>query len=683
MPPSSLPSYLPTNTPTISPSAGPSSAPSASPSGLPSQEHSTAPTNMPSKSPSSAPSASPTPASVEMATTFTIPLELNNDMTGDDAIIVQDIMKTFLRLNQRLGADNVGSNVTIEVADVLVEDIIPRSSKGDGEGVRERRMKKSSSNESKKSKQGGEEDVGYDDGISGADGIDSRIDDSSPTAALVTAEIAAKVRIACNVYPHRPLDVDPGFEFVHRLLGGFAFGDFESFLYQLSSSSSTFSSPVTEEQQIIRGNVDAEAVESEVIGNGSTNEDDPEPEVATRNDTTGTTTTPADEEASQTKGKGKKKKKQSSEEVSAARSESTVAAATSIDPVSVSTGENSTNWWDFDLNKPVVIGAIVGASMLVLLTISAVIIQTRRRRRIRTQEELFEFDDREERPTIFYDEQGQQVIMAPRGSDRYVMSAPTPTNAMWKKQASSTRPKKGYAFSPEGIGSPSRYAFSPEGPPSHMRKQWADLQQEQQKEEQRRMERDQQRMIAERNEPKESNPDSSMPAPGAGVGINTDRALRELKKFAHDEESRGLSPANGGNLRGQNKMEWEQQIMMAGDFASNETAGDSSVVGLVVRDKDTPPKEKSRRNYNSRSLPTLGVGTFGQGKAPPTTPRRSYLHLNGGVRSPSSNAPEPSSHPRNAIASERTVRRKGVRNLSPPPVQRKSVQVQSNKRPNN
>ena len=56
-------------------------------------------------------------------------------MTGDDAIIVQDIMKTFLRLNQRLGADNVGSNVTIEVADVLVEDIIPRSPKGDGEVV--------------------------------------------------------------------------------------------------------------------------------------------------------------------------------------------------------------------------------------------------------------------------------------------------------------------------------------------------------------------------------------------------------------------------------------------------------------------------------------------------------------------------------------------------------------------
>ena len=618
MPPSSLPSYLPTNVPTISPSAGPSSAPSASPSGIPSQEHSTAPTNMPSKSPSSAPSASPTPASVEMTTTFTIPLELYNDMTGDDAIIVQDIMKTFLRLNQRLGADNVGSNVTIEVSDVLVEDIIPRSSMGDGEGVRERRMKKSSSNESKKSKQGGEEDVGYDDGISGADGIEStsRIDDSSPTAALVTAEIAAKVRIACNVYPHRPLDVDPGFEFVPRLLGGFASGDFESFLYQLSSSSSTFSSPVTEEQQIIRGNVDAEAVESEVIDNGSTNEDDPEPEVATRNDTTGTTTTPPDEEASKTKGKGKKRKKKSDEEVSAARSGSTVAAATSIEPVSVSTGENSTNWWNFDLNKPVVIGAIVGVAMLVLLTISAVIIQTRRRRRIRTQEEADEFDDGEERPTIFYDEQGQQVIMAPRGSDRHVMSAPTPTNAMWRKQVSSTQSKKRYAFSPEGIGSPSRYAFSPEGPPSHMRKQWADLQQEQQKEEQRRM-------------------------------------------------------------------EWEQQIMMAGDFASNDNACDSSVVGLVVRDKDTPPKEKCRKNYNSRSLPTLGAGTFGQGKAPPTTPRRSYLHLNSGVRSPSSNAPEPPSHPRNAIAYERTVRRKGVRNLSPPPVQRKSVQVQSNKRPNN
>ena len=680
MPPSSLPSYLPTNVPTISPSAGPSSAPSASPSGLPSQEHSTAPTNMPSKSPSSAPSASPTPASVEMTTTFTIPLELNNDMTGGDAIIVQDIMKTFLRLNQRLGADNVGSNVTIEVSDVLVEDIIPRSSMGDGEGVRERRMKKSSSNESKKSKQGGEEDVGYDDGISGADGIEStsRIDDSSPTAALVTAEIAAKVRIACNVYPHRPLDVDPGFEFVPRLLGGFASGDFESFLYQLSSSSSTFSSAVEEEQQIIRGNVDAEAVESEVIDNGSTNEDDPEPEVATRNDTTGTTTTPADEEASQTKGKGKRRKKKSEEEVSAARSGSTVAAATSIEPVSVSTGENSTNWWNFDLN-PVDIGAIVGASMLVLLTISAVIIQTRRRRRIRTQEEADEFDDGEERPTIFYDEQGQQVIMAPRGSDRHVMSAPTPTNAMWRKQASSNRSKKGYAFRPEGIGSPSRYAFSPEGPPSHMRKEWADLQQEQQKEEQRRMEWDQQRMIAERKEPKETHPDS-MPAPGAGVGVNTDRALRELKKFAHDEESRGLSPANGGNL---SRMEWEQQKMTAGDFASNETACDSSVVGLVVRDKDTPPKEKSRKNYNSRSLPTLGVGTFGQGKASPTTPRRSYLHLNSGVRSPSSNAPEPPSHPRNAIASERTVRRKGVRNLSPPPVQRKSVQVQSNKRPNN
>ena len=582
-------------------------------------------------------------------------------MTGDDATAVQDIMKTFLRQNQRFGADNVGSNVTIEVFDVLVEDIIPRSSMGDGEGVRERRMKKSSSNESKKSKQGGGEDIGADD-------IESRIDDSSPTAALVTSEIAAKVRIACNVYPHRPLDVDPGFEFVPRLLGGFASGDYESFLYQLSSSSSTFSSPVTEEQQILRGNVNAEAVESEVIGNGSADEDSPEPEVATRNDSTGTTTTPTDDETSQTKGKGKKKKKQSGEEeASSARSGNTVAAA-AIEPVSVNTEENPTNWWDFDWNEPVAIGAIVGVSILVLLTVSAAI--TRRRRRNRMQEEADEFDNREERPTIFYDEQGRQVIMAPRGSDRYVMSAPTPTNAMWKKQASSTRSKKRYAFSPEGIGSPS-HKSQPE-------KQWVDLQQQQQKEEQRRIEWDQQKMMAGREEPKEFNP-NSMSAPGAGVGVNTDRALRELKKFASDEESRGFSPTNGGNLSGQNRMEWDQQIMMGDDFASNEAACDSSVVGLVVRDKDTPPKEKSRRSYShSRSLPTLGAGTFGQGKAPPTTPRRSYFHLNGGVRSPSSNAPDPPSHPRNAVASERTVRVKGVRNLSPPPVQRKSVQYNRN-----
>ena len=45
-----------------------------------------------------------------------------------------------------------------------------------------------------------------------------------------------------------------------------------------------------------------------------------------------------------------------------------------------------------------------------------------------------------------------------------------------------------------------------------------------------------------------------------GVGVNTDRALRALKTFASDAESQGLSPANEGNLSGQNRMERGQQI---------------------------------------------------------------------------------------------------------------------------
>lgn len=45
-----------------------------------------------------------------------------------------------------------------------------------------------------------------------------------------------------------------------------------------------------------------------------------------------------------------------------------------------------------------------------------------------------------------------------------------------------------------------------------------------------------------------------------GVGVNTDRALRALKTFASDAESQGLSPANEGNLSGQNRMERGQQF---------------------------------------------------------------------------------------------------------------------------
>ena len=60
-------------------------------------------------------------------------------------------MKRFLQLNQRFGADNVDANVTIEVSDVHVDEIIPRSSSSatatgdEGPVVRERKMKKSPS----------------------------------------------------------------------------------------------------------------------------------------------------------------------------------------------------------------------------------------------------------------------------------------------------------------------------------------------------------------------------------------------------------------------------------------------------------------------------------------------------------------------------------------------------------
>ena len=232
--------------------------------------------------------------------------------------------------------------------------------------------------------------------------------------------------------------------------------------------------------------------------------------------------------------------------------------------------------------------------MLVMLVISAAIIGIRRRRR--NSRDVDEFEGSEERPTIFYDEEGRQVIMAPRGPDRYVMSAPTPTNAMWKKQASSTRSKKRYAFSPKGIV------------------------------------------------------DDDSPS-----GRRDNKALSQQEKLWQDLQCEQMNEQ-------QRRDNWEEQ-QIAGAFPSNKANCDSSVVGLVVHaqddeepnnnDSNVTPKEKSRGKYNSRSIPVFGTGMFGGQKPPPTTPRRSYFHLDSGVGSPMSNAPEPPSHPRNALAMQR------------------------------
>ena len=504
-------------------------------------------------------------------------------------------MKQFLQLNQRFGADNAGANVTIEVSDVHVDEIIPRSSSSvtatgeepEGPVVRERRMKKSSSSSSK-SKQGGKQDVNEKVMDIEADGdIGNRIE-SSPTVSIVTSEVVARIHISCNVYPHRPLEIDPGFQFVPRLLGGFAAGDFESYLYQLASSSSTFASPAREEEQIIGDSTNnADVVEVDEIDSNSSID--------------------GDETFREKKKKGKGKKSQEttannvSDQVSARTGTGSIAAATeetspnTNDETLPNTGDNPVHWWDHVMdNKVLFIGALAGVSMLVMLVISAAIIGTRRRRRNR---ERGEFKESEERPTIFYDEQGRQVIMAPRGPNRHVISAPTPTNAMWKKQASSTRSKKRYASSPKGIvddDSPSeRDNKTLHVHVSQQQMQWQDLQFEQTNEQQR-----------------------------------------------WDN--------------------WEEQ-QIAGALSSNN---DSSVVGLVIHAQDgegpsnysgtTTPKEKSRGKYNSRSIPVFGTGIFGgQKKPPPTTPRRSYFHLDSGIGSPKSNAPDPPSHPRNALAMQR------------------------------
>lgn len=519
-----------------------------------------------------------------MATVFTIPLELNNGITGTDAKAMQDIMKRFLQLNQKFGADNVGANVTIEVSDVHVDEIIPRSPSSstttatgeEGPVVRERRMKKTSSSSSK-SKQGGERGVNEKEMDIGD--IGNRIE-SSPTVSIVTSEVVARVRISCNVYPHRPLEIDPGFQFVPRLLGGFAAGDFESYLYQLASSSSTFASPAREEEQII-----GDSTNNADVGTGDEFDID---------------SIDGDETIQQKKKeKAKKSQKTTADDVSDQLSARTGSVAAATEQTSVSTSDAPIHWWDHVMNnKALFIGAIVGVSMLVMLVISAAIIGIRRRRRNR---DVDEFEDSAERPTIFYDEEGRQVIMAPRGPDRYVMSAPTPTNAMWKKQASSTRSKKRYAFSPKGIVDDDSPSGRDNKELSQQEKQWQSLQLEQMNEEQRRD-------------------------------------------------------------------DWEQQ-QIAGAFPSNKANCDSSVVGLVVNAHDdkpnnnganSTPKEKSRGNYNSRSIPVFGTGMFGGQKQPPTTPRRSYFHLDsGGVGSPMSNAPNPPSHPRNALAMQRKQQQQG------------------------
>jgi hypothetical protein len=507
-----------------------------------------------------------------MATIFTIPLELNNNLTATDAQAMQIVMKAFLQRNQIYGEDNAGAKVTIVVSDVHVDEIIPRSSlTGDG-GV-ERRMKKASSSpkSSKKSKQGGDQGVNREDVE--ADDIGNRVD-SSPAVSVVTSEVAAKIRILCNVFPHRPLEVDPGFEFVPRLLGGFAAGDFEPFLYQLASSSGTFASPRREEEQIVGDSTNhAETYQGDEFNNAITSEEK-----------TG-------EEKKSQKGKGKKaqKKKGGVSEKASARSGSIAAATEQTSP---NASDESVQSWD----KGLTFGVIVGVAMVVVLLVSAAII-----RRKRNNVDDDEFEGSAERPTIFYDEEGRQVIMAPRGSDRYVPSAPTPTNAVWKeqaKQASSTRSKKRYAFSPKGIvDDDSRSEKSREM--SRQEKQWGVLQQDQMKELERTDNWEQQQLAG------------SFPS----------------KNSACDSSVVGLV------------------VNAQDDGPDNNNGANNSV------------KEKRRGNYNSRLLPSLragkfggqiptfGTGMFGEQKPPPITPRRrSYFHLDSRGGSPASNAPQPPSH---------------------------------------
>mmetsp|Transcript_10303 Transcript_10303/g.20637 ORF Transcript_10303/g.20637 Transcript_10303/m.20637 type:complete len:613 (+) Transcript_10303:1449-3287(+) len=534
--PSVHPSFLPSSIPTNSPSTPPSALPSLSPTFMPSFSPSNNPSDIPSPSPSAAPTSTPTPESVAMETTFTIPLELNNNLTGGDAVVVQEVMKTFLELNQKVGADSKASAVVIEVAGVHVEEVVPRSTTGGIKRARSRMMK------SKKSKQGGEES---EDGVDSRSGGDSFAEDDSIIAVLdapVTSEVSAKLRIICNVSPHRPHVVDPGFQFVPRLLGGFA-SDFQPFLDHLARTSATF------KQQDFDPEVQERFVQPSQIPAAST---------AASSDATTTTPSPS-------------------------------------------------IWNEMLDNRGLFIGIIVGASAFVMLLLSIIIIRWRTHTHSRNYNDADHDDEsnamdgeKRERPTVFYDNDGNEVYMTSKGQGyRHAVSAPTPTNASWRQHvnaANSTRSKKTFSvFSPKGV--------FPDGIESEAHA----MHQEHLKEERRRHEWEEQQIGGSFAAPK----------------FNDNSSVQEL--VINTEDSAGVDGI-GSDSELSKKNKGHTALL--------------SVMTPIALGKDNGIR-------TSRQDPTEAMV---RSKLPPTTPRK-YVRLDGDKNQLP--PPDPPSHPRHASALQR------------------------------
>lgn len=443
-------------------------------------------------------------------------------------------MKTFLELNQKVGVDSKDSAVTIEVAGVYVEEVVPRSITGDAKRARSRMMK------SKKSKQSGSEDGGEEseDGVDWRNSGDSIREDNTIAAALdtpVTSEVAAKLRIACNVYPHRPHVVDPGFQFVPRLLGGFA-SDFQPFLDHLARSSGTFTQP----------DFDPEVQERYVQPSQI-------PAASTAASTDATTTTP------------------------------------------------SPSIWNqiFD-NKGLFIGIVVGASVFVMLLLSIIIISWRRHTHTRNYYDGGDDDEsnamdgeKEERPTVFYDNDGNEVYMTSKGQGyRHAASAPTPTNASWRQHvnaANSTRSKKTFSvFSPKGVF------------PDDIENEAYAMHQEQLKEERRRHEWEEQQIG------------------GSFAKFNDNSSVQEL--VVNTEDSAGVDGVGSDSE------------------LSKKNKGHN---GLLLAMK---PIALGKDSSTRREDPT---GAVVSSKLPPTTPRK-YVRLDGDKNQLA--PPDPPSHPRHASA---------------------------------
>ena len=141
-------------------------------------------------------------------------------------------------------ANNRDSGVTIEVSSITVEEITLRSTGANGKRARGRRVEGEKPKMSNSSQDRVVENSVYEDNdfISSKDYGEQSIHAVNVTGKQGTFEVAAKLRILCNVYPYRPHVVDPAFQLVPRLLGGFA-GDFQPFLGHLARTSGTFTQP--------------------------------------------------------------------------------------------------------------------------------------------------------------------------------------------------------------------------------------------------------------------------------------------------------------------------------------------------------------------------------------------------------------------------------------------------------